>query len=108
MGAGPRRGEDELARLRSALASPHASERARGLSRARYEPGMEQVILSSLRDPADLVRRAAIRALARMGVPGSAAALTEATLDVSPAVRAEAVVALGEVLGGLIDHQGRS
>src|SRR5437773_1368285 len=106
MGAGPRRGEDELTRLRSALASPYASERARALSRARYEPGMEQVILAALHDPSDLVRRAAIRALARLGVPGSAAALTEATRDVSPAVRGEAVAALGEVLGGMIARQG--
>ena len=74
--------------------------RRRGaIDRAPNHPAAERLLLAALGDPAGEVRRAAVRALARRGgVAASRAIATVSGYDPSPAVRAEAVTALAQLL----------
>jgi HEAT repeat protein len=63
--------------------------------------------MAALRDAHQEVRRASVRTLARIGGPDAARALVEtSSQDVSPAVRAEAVAALGRVLAARAGGRG--
>ncbi|MGH2573408.1 MAG: HEAT repeat domain-containing protein [Actinomycetota bacterium] len=91
-----------LRALRDELSSSDPSERAAALSRARLEPGVEEVLIEALRDSDERVRRESVRTLARLGTAGGRLALIEvSSSDISPAVRAEAVAALGRILESL-------
>jgi HEAT repeat protein len=62
-------------------------------------PGVEGVLIAALADSNELVRVAAIRALAGQGDPkGVRALIRAAAQDPSPRVRAEAVTGLGRIL----------
>lgn len=88
-----------LGELRAALSSTDPARRASALSRARPESGVDEVVVSALSDANEEVRRASVRALARIGTPVATRALAAAcSRDLSPAVRAEAVAALGRLL----------
>ena len=90
-----------LAELLEALVSPDPAVRARALLRARPSPGTEDVLIEALADPDPEVRRAAVHTLGRGDGPKAAQALMEVSAgDVSVAVRAEAVAALGRILQG--------
>jgi len=85
--------------LMEALASSDPAVRARGIARARPSPGAEDVLIDALADPDPDVRREAVRALARTEGRKATGALIEVSAgDVSIAVRAEAVAALGRIL----------
>ena len=88
-----------LAELMEALASGDPAVRARAIARARPSPGTEDVLIEALSDPDPNVRREAVRALARTEGRKATGALIEVSAgDVSVAVRAEAVAALGRIL----------
>jgi HEAT repeat protein len=88
-----------LAELLAALGSADPAARAAAIARARSEPGVEEVLIESLSDPAPEVRAAAIRVLARMEGRRATDALIEVSAgDISILVRAEAVAALGRIL----------
>ena len=88
-----------LAELMEALASGDPAVRARAIARARPTPGTEDVLIDALADPDPDVRREAVRALARTEGRKATGALIEVSAgDVSVAVRAEAVAALGRIL----------
>jgi HEAT repeat protein len=88
-----------LAELLEALASSDPAVRARAIARARLSPGAEDVLIEALGDPDPDVRREAVRALARTeGRRATGALLEVSSGDVSVAVRAEAVAALGRIL----------
>ena len=88
-----------LAELMEALASSDPAVRARGIARARPSAGAEDVLIDALADPDPDVRREAVRALARTEGRKATGALIEVSAgDVSIAVRAEAVAALGRIL----------
>ena|SRR5207302_9454809 len=92
------RGPD-LTDLRDAFTSPEASTRAEAILAAPNLPGVEELVLSALADPAPEVRRAAVQTLGRIGGPKGVRALMDASRrDLSPFVRSEAVVILGRVL----------
>jgi HEAT repeat protein len=85
--------------LRAALASPDPAARARAIPRARPEPGVMEALIDALRDTSPDVRRAAVRALARMRGPRATRELIRVIADdLSAVVRAEAVAALGRLL----------
>ena len=88
-----------LAELMEALASGDPAVRARAIARARPSPGTEDVLIDALADPDPDVRREAVRALARTEGRKATGALIEVSAgDMSEAVRAEAVAALGRIL----------
>jgi HEAT repeat protein len=88
-----------LAELRAALASPDPAVRARAVPRVRQERGVQEALIEALRDASPDVRRAVVRALARMEGPTATRELIRvSTDDLSVAVRAEAVAALGRIL----------
>jgi HEAT repeat protein len=88
-----------LAELLEALASSDPAVRARAIARARLSPGAEDVLIEALGDADPDVRREAVRALARTeGRKATGALLEVSSGDVSVAVRAEAVAALGRIL----------
>ena len=88
-----------LAELLEALASSDPAVRARAIARARPSPGTEDVLIDALADPDPDVRREAVRALARTEGRKATSALIEVSAgDISVAVRAEAVAALGRIL----------
>jgi HEAT repeat protein len=88
-----------LSELRAALASPDPAVRARAIPRARPEPGVQEALIESLRDASSEVRRAAVRALAHLSGAAATRELIRVTGDdLSAAVRAEAVAALGRML----------
>jgi HEAT repeat protein len=88
-----------LGELRAALSSADPAKRASALARAHPEPGVDEAMVSALRDASEEVRRASIRALARVGTPAAIRAVATACVsDLSPAVRGEAVSALGRML----------
>jgi HEAT repeat protein len=98
-----------LAELRAAFASPDPSVRARAIPRVRPEPGVQEALIEALRDASPDVRRAAIRALARLPGPRAARALIQvSTDDLSVTVRAEAVAALGKILEARARREGGS
>jgi HEAT repeat protein len=89
----------DVAELMEALISTDPRVRARAIARARASPGTEDVLIDALRDPDPEVRREAVRALARTEGRKATGALMEVSEgDVSVAVRAEAVAALGRIL----------
>ena len=89
----------EPARLREALRSGSGPQRAAAVRSALPAPGLEIVLVEALADTDPTVRVAVVRALPAVarsrGVRGLLRAATE---DPSPAVRAEAVGALGALL----------
>jgi len=88
-----------LSELRAALASSDPAVRARAIPRVREEPGVQDALIEALRDASADVRRAAVRTLARLQGSGATRALIHvSTNDLSVAVRAEAVAALGRIL----------
>lgn len=88
-----------LSELRAALSSPDPGVRAHAIQRARPEPGIQEALIEALRDPSADVRRAAVRALARLQGPRATRALIQvSTGDLSVSVRTEAVAALGRIL----------
>jgi HEAT repeat protein len=88
-----------LSELRAALASPDPAVRERAIPRARLEPGVEGALIDALQDTSPNVRRAAVQALAQMRGARSTRELIRVTgEDLSAAVRAEAVAALGRTL----------
>jgi HEAT repeat protein len=88
-----------LSELRAALASSDPAIRARAIARVREEPGVQDALIEALRDASAEVRRAAVRTLARLQAPGTTRALIHVSSnDLSVAVRAEAVAALGRIL----------
>jgi len=88
-----------LAELMEALASGDPAVRARAIAQASPSPGTEDVLIDALSDPDPDVRREAVRALARTEGRKATGALIEVSAgDVSVAVRAEAVAALGRIL----------
>jgi len=96
--------ELQLARLAEALRSSDPARRLAAVNRAPNHPGVLRLLDFALDDPAGEVRRAAVRALARLGGPAASGAIIRvSTQDPSPAVRAEAVTALG----GLLRRRGR-
>jgi HEAT repeat protein len=98
-----------LGELRAALSSTDPARRVSALSRARMEAGVDDVMISALGDANEEVRRAAVRALARIGTaPATRALATAASRDLSPAVRAEAVAALGRLLAAPADGSAGS
>jgi hypothetical protein len=92
--------ELEFVEFERALASRDPGRRAAALLHAPERPGAEELIIRVLMaDPAVDVRRAAARSLARFRGAGATRALIAASsLDLSPAVRAEAVAAVGRLL----------
>jgi HEAT repeat protein len=97
----------DLTALRRALASNDLSARAAAVLDAPNLPGVEELILSALADPAPEVRRAAVQALARIGGPRGVRALMDAARsDLSPFVRAEAVAVLGRILRSRTEGSG--
>ena len=89
----------ELALLEEAMRSSDPVRRRGAIDRAPNHPAAERLLLVALGDPAGEVRRAAVRALARRGgVAASRAIATVSGYDPSPAVRAEAVTALAQLL----------
>jgi len=99
------RGDDPLARelrlaeLRHALASHDPRARAAGLSNAPTDPDALGMCVAALEDDEPVVRREAVRAIARLG--GSRAIwelMRVASSDLAPVVRAEAIAALGREL----------
>ncbi|MGH2554252.1 MAG: HEAT repeat domain-containing protein [Actinomycetota bacterium] len=88
-----------LSELRAALASPDPAVRAHAIARVHEEPGVQDALFEALRDASADVRRAAVRTLARLQAPGTTGALIHvSSTDLSVAVRAEAVAALGRIL----------
>lgn len=88
-----------VAELRSALASPDPSARARALLRAPPLPGVEQLMIEALDHPEPEVRLASVQALTRLrGPEGTRALMRAAAGDPSPAVRAEALAGLSRIL----------
>jgi HEAT repeat protein len=95
-----------LSELRAALASPDAAVRARAIPRARPEPGVPEALIEALRDFSPDVRRAAVRALAHVRGARATRELMRVTVDdISAAVRAEAVAALGRILESRIGDE---
>lgn len=93
-----------LGELRAALSSADPARRIWALSRVRTGPGVDEVVISGLSDANEEVRRASVRALARIGTAAATRALAAAcSRDLSPAVRAEAVAALGRLLAAAAD-----
>jgi len=89
----------DLAELMEALASTDPAVRARAIARARPSPGVEDVLIDVLADANPDVRREAVRALGRTEGRKATRALIEVSEgDISIAVRAEAVAALGRIL----------
>ncbi|HEY3211090.1 MAG TPA: HEAT repeat domain-containing protein [Actinomycetota bacterium] len=96
-----------LSELRAALASPDPGVRARAIRRARPEPGVQEALIEALRDASADVRRATVRALARLQGPRATRALIQvSTGDLSVSVRAEAVAALGKILEARATDEG--
>jgi HEAT repeat protein len=94
--AGPSLG---LVELRAALASPDPAVRARAIAKIRAEPGVQEALIEALRDAYADVRRAAVRALARLQEPMATRVLIQISMeDLSVSVRAEAVAALGRIV----------
>ena len=88
-----------LAELRAALASSDPAVRARAIAKVRTEPGIQEALIEALRDASADVRRAAVRALARLQGPMAARVLVQiSTEDLAVSVRAEAVAALGRIM----------
>ena len=85
--------------MRAALASPDPAVRARAIAGIRAEPGVQEVLIEALRDASADVRRAAVRALARLQGPMAARVLIQISMeDLAVSVRAEAVAALGRIM----------
>jgi HEAT repeat protein len=104
VGPGPK-----LAGLRDALASKDAPTRAEGILRAPNVPGVEELLIAALADPVTEVRRAAVRALGRMGgARGLRAIMDVSSQDLSPSVRAEAVAVLGRTVRSRAERSSRS
>jgi HEAT repeat protein len=88
-----------LSELRAALASPDPGVRARAIPRVREEPGVQEALIEALRDVSPDVRRAAVRALARLEGPRVTRELVRVSMDdLSVSVRAEAIAVLGRIL----------
>jgi HEAT repeat protein len=99
MDRGPKGSGRELARFRDALTAGDPAVRAATILRAPSIPGVEDLIVAALDDPAPTVRRAAVQSLGRMGGAKGVRALMEVSRsDVAPTVRAEAVASLGQIL----------
>jgi HEAT repeat protein len=89
----------DLTALREGLASNEASARAAAVLAAGNLPGVEDLVLGALTDPAPEVRRAAVQTLGRIGGPrGVRALMGTSRRDLSAFVRAEAVAVLGRIL----------
>jgi len=98
-----------LSELRAALASPDPAVRARAIPRVRPEPGVREALIETLRDASPDVRRAVVRALARLEGPRTTRELIRVSMDdLSVSVRAEAVAALGRILEARAGRDGVS
>jgi HEAT repeat protein len=92
-------GSHTLADLQAALTSRDPARRMAAIQAAGSAPGVEQVLIAALADSNELVRVAAIRALAPLNEPkGVRALIRAAAQDPSPRVRAEAMAGLGRIL----------
>jgi HEAT repeat protein len=107
MNRGPGGSGRELARFRDALSSGDPAVRAAAVLRAPNVPGVEDLIVAALDDPAPDVRRAAVQTIGRLGGARGVRALMEVCRrDLVAAVRAEAVAVLGRIVRGRGEGRG--
>ena len=98
--------ELRLAELRHALASHDPRARAAGLSNAPLDQDALGMCIAALEDEEPVVRREAVRALARMGGGrASREIMRVASSDLAPVVRTEAIAALGRELARRTAHR---
>jgi HEAT repeat protein len=96
----PRRRPLEAAQLRSALASWDPIERIAAIGRAARRPDVEEALIEAASDADPQVRRAVARALGRQGTRRAVTELARVAAEDSMwPVRAEAIAALGTMLG---------
>jgi HEAT repeat protein len=97
-----------LGDLREALASGDPSRRSNVLLNVRFEPGVEDLVITALQDRSVDVRVAAVRTVARLRMPRAIRTLLDVSLvDIAPAVREEAVAAVGKLLAERIAEASR-
>lgn len=93
--------------VRAGLGSADPAVRADALRRARPDPALGPVLAAALADPEEGVRVEAVRVLVRAGGRDAARVLVRvAAADPAPAVRREAVLALGRIAALLLGPEG--
>jgi HEAT repeat protein len=96
---GAETGQFDVEQLTTALRDPDPFVRVHALGRAVPGEGATDAVSAALSDDYPLVRREAVRALARIGEPVAVRTLADvAAHDLSAEVREEAVAALAEML----------